>query len=189
MLKKMAIGAVLLSLILSIVACSTATSASVPTQKPVDIPVSAPAPAASSTPTPPSNPKPSGPIKAKWVEPQINGSTVSIPVSEVKNNWNTVFKIVKQGTTMNFMAYVFDGEIQVRGSACPPCKGITYTLNNDILVCDICGTTFKAKNSAGVQGPCVRYPKEAAAYKIVDGNILMNEADLVKAYQETLKID
>ena len=92
---------------------------------------------------------------------------------------------------MNFMAYVFDGEIQVRGSACPPCRGITYTLNNDLLVCDVCSTTFKAKNGAGVTGAptCVRYPKEAVSYKIADGNIVMNESDLVKAYQETLKID
>jgi hypothetical protein len=189
MIRKIAVGAVVFSLILIIVACSAPTSASVPTQKPVEIPAYTPAPAANPTPIPPSNPKPSGPIKAKWLEPQINGSTVSIPVSDLKNNWNSIFKIVKQGTTMNFMAYVFDGEIQVRGSACPPCRGITYTLNNDLLVCDTCGTTFKAKNSAGVQGPCVRYPKEAVSYKIADGNIVMNESDLVKAYQETLKVD
>lgn len=189
MLKKIALGVVLLSLILSIVACSTATSTSVPAQKPVDISVSAPPSAAISAPTPPSNPKPSGPIKEKWIESQVSGDTVSIRVSDVKNSWNTAFKMVNKGSTLNFMAYVLNGGIQVRGNVCPPCRSIGYSLNNDILVCDTCGTTFRATNGSGIQGACVRYPKAAIQYKVVDDVLVMNVGDLVNAYQETLKID
>jgi nitrite reductase/ring-hydroxylating ferredoxin subunit len=187
MIKKIAVGAVLLSLMLIIVACSAPTSASVPTQKPVDIPVSAPVPAANSTPTPPSNSKPSGPIKEKWLDSQVSGDTVSIPISDIKSNWNTAFKLVNKGSTLNFMAYVLNGEIQVRANVCPPCRSIGYALNNDILVCDTCATTFNAKTGVGIQGACVNYPKAAVQYKIVNGDIVMSIADLVNAYQDTLK--
>jgi len=192
MLKRFVFAAILLSLALIFVACSgPATTPTNSTQAPVPQTPQVVTPSTTvvvpPAPNPPSNPKPSGPIKAKWIDAQVSGSAVSIPVSEVKNNWNTVFKLTKQGSNLTFMAYILDGEIQVRGSACPPCKGITYTLDSDILVCDVCATTFKAKTGAGIKGPCVNYPKAAIQYKIVDGNIVMNETDLVNAYQETLK--
>lgn len=189
MFKKIVIVAALLSLILTIIACSSPTAATqTPTQKPAQTPTSTPpTPTPNPTSTPPSNPKPSGLIKAKWIEPQVSGNTVSIPVSEVENNWNTHFKIQLQGSTENFMAYKLDGIIYVRANVCPPCKSIGFSLDNDILVCDRCATTFKAKTGAGIQGACVNYPKASVQYKIVNGNIVMNEADLVNAYQDTIK--
>jgi len=193
MLRRILLVAAIFSMILVIVACSVPTSTVVTSQKPAQTPAvpaqaqPTPTPAANPAPTPPSNLKPSGPIKAKWIEPQVNGSSVSIPVNEVKNNWNVVFKVSKQGSNLTYMAYTLDGEIYIRASTCPPCRGITYTLDSDVLVCDTCATTFKAKTGVGIKGPCVNYPKAAVQYKIFDGNIVMNEADLVNAYQETLK--
>ncbi len=179
----------LLVLFSSLVACSPPASKPVSAQKPEQATISIPAPTPVPNPvtTPPSTPKPSGLIKAKWIEPQVNSSIVSIPINEVKNNWNTHFKLTKQGSNLTFMAYILDGEIYVRASICPPCKGISYSLDSDILVCDICATTFKAKTGAGIKGPCVNYPKAVVQYKIVDGNIVMNEAELVNSYQATLK--
>jgi nitrite reductase/ring-hydroxylating ferredoxin subunit len=181
MSKKITVGAIVLALVLIIIGCSAPISATAPaTSTSPTVITTAPPPA-------PPTPKPSGSIKAKWIEPQVSGATVSIPVNELKSNWNTVFKITKQGSTLNFMAYSLDGELYVRASTCPPCRGITYSLDSDILVCDTCGTTFKAKTGAGIKGPCVNYPKAVVQYKIVDGNIVMNEADLVNSYQETIK--
>ena len=58
------------------------------------------------TPTPTPEPKPSGPIKAEWIEPQVDGNTVSIPVNEIEKNWNIHFKLKTQGGNNNFMAYI-----------------------------------------------------------------------------------
>ena len=188
MIKKIAIAAVVFSLILVIVACSgPAGIVQTPTQKTPQTETPSTTVVVPSTPTPLANPKPSGLIKAKWIDPQVDGSTVSIPLSEVKNNWNTHFKIVAQSGTMNFMAYVLDGEIYVRANVCPPCKSIGFSLDNDILVCDRCATTFKAKTGAGIQGACVNYPKAAVLYKTVNDNIVINETDLAAAYQDTIK--
>lgn len=159
MLRKTIIGALLLFLALIIVACSG----------------------------PNSNPAPSGPIKATWIEPQVLGDTVSIPVSEVENNWNVHFKVEMQDSNMTFMAYVLDGEIYVRANVCPPCHSIGYSLDEDILVCDRCATTFNAKTGAGINGACVGYPKAAVPYEIMGGNIVMNSADLITAYQDTVE--
>ena len=163
MLRKIVIGAVLLSLMLTVAACAGPTSTSTPSQPP------------------------SGPIEAEWIEPQVGSDTVSIPVSEVENNWNTHFKLGTQGGDINFMAYLVDGEIYVRANACPPCRSVGFSLQRGILVCDTCRTTFKAKTGDGIQGACVDYPKASVAYEITDGNIVMSEADLIDAYQDTLQ--
>jgi nitrite reductase/ring-hydroxylating ferredoxin subunit len=163
MLRRTLIGAILFSLIFIVVACTGPTS----------------------TPTP--NPTPSGAMKATWIEPQVVGDTVSIPVSEVENNWNVHFKVKAQGEDMNFMAYVLDGEIHVRANVCPPCRSIGFSLEEDILVCDRCATTFKAKTGEGIKGPCVDFPKASVPYEINDGNVVMKSAALIIAHEDTIE--
>jgi nitrite reductase/ring-hydroxylating ferredoxin subunit len=159
MLRKITTGALLLSLALIMVACSDPTS----------------------------NPAPSGPIKATLIEPQVAGDIVSIPVSEVENNWNVSFKVETQDGNMTFMAYVLDGEIYVRANVCPPCQSTGFSLDEAVLVCDRCATTFKAQTGEGIAGACVGYPKASVPYEIEDSNIVMNSTDLIAAYQDTLE--
>ena len=172
MIKKTIIGTALLALILTASAC--AGQPSTPNSPPPE----------TSTPTPPT--PPSGLIKATWIEPAVAGDSVSIPVSEVENNWNINFKLETQDGDINFMAQLVDGEIYVRANACPPCRSIGFALQGDILVCDTCRTTFEAKTGDGIEGACVDYPKASVPYEITDGNIVMSEADLLAAYQDTL---
>jgi len=167
MLRRILIGVLLFSLILIVVACSAPT----PTQ----------------TPNPTPKPKPSGAIKAMWIEPQVVGDTVSIPVIEVENNWNVHFKVKTGGEDMNFMAYVLDGEIHVRANVCPPCRSIGFSLEEDILICDRCATTFKAKTGEGIQGACVDFPKASVHYETSGGKVVMKSADLIDAYQDTIE--
>ena len=88
---------------------------------------------------------------------------------------------------MNFMAYTLDGEIYVRANVCPPCRSIGFSLEEDILICDRCATTFKAKTGDGIKGACVDFPKASVPYEITDGNIVMRGDDLLAAYQDTVK--
>jgi len=185
MSKKITLIAVLLALTLVTVACAASTSTPATTGTQPATVSSAPTP--SSTPVLTPVPKPSGPIKAKWIEPQVDGNTVSVPVSDVENNWNTHFKVETQDGEMTFMAYLLDGKIYVRANVCPPCRSIGYSLDKDILVCDRCATLFEAKTGDGIKGACVDYPKALIQYEISDGEIVMQEADLVVAYENTLK--
>jgi nitrite reductase/ring-hydroxylating ferredoxin subunit len=130
---------------------------------------------------------PSGPIKATLIEPQVTDGIVSIPVSEVENNRNVRFRVETQDGDMNFMAYVLDGEIYVRANVCPPCQSIGFSLDEDILVCDRCATTFQGQTGEGIQGACVDFPKASIPYEVNGGNIVMNSIDLITAYQDTIE--
>jgi len=128
-----------------------------------------------------------GPIKATWIEPEVLGDTVSIPVSEVQKDWNVHFNLKTEDGDMNFMAYVLDGEIYVRANVCPPCHSIGFSLDGDILVCNRCATKFNAQTGEGISGACVGFPKASVTYEISGGDIVMDSTDLATAYQNTLE--
>jgi nitrite reductase/ring-hydroxylating ferredoxin subunit len=127
------------------------------------------------------------PIKAAWIEPQVLGDTVSIPVSEVENNWNVHFNVKTPDEDMNFMAYVFNGGISVRANVCPPCQSTGFSLEEAVLICDRCATTFEAKTGEGIEGACVDYSKASVPYDVSDGNVVMKGTDLITAYQDTIE--
>jgi len=168
---------------LLLAACASPTSASIPTNTPTPAKTVTPV----QTPTPTHSSKPSGPVDAKWIEPQVNGDTVSIPVSEIENNWNTRFKLSTADGDIVTMAYILNGVIYVRASICPPCRSLGFTLTGDVLSCDTCGTRFSGSTGDGISGACVKYPKAAVSYTISDGNVVMSKADIVTAHQNTLK--
>jgi nitrite reductase/ring-hydroxylating ferredoxin subunit len=127
-------------------------------------------------------------IKATWIEPQVVGDIISIPVSEVENDKIIHFEFRTQDKDMTFMAYDLSGETYVRANICPPCHSIGFSLQQSTLVCDTCGTVFDATTGAGINGACVDYPKAAVAYNMDNGNIIMKSIDLVAAYQDTVTL-
>jgi nitrite reductase/ring-hydroxylating ferredoxin subunit len=200
MKRTLAIVIVLLSLVLILAACAGQATAAASTQASTApsiqstsgaglpaTPQSQPVPVTAPTPAAAPAPKPAGPIKVKEITTTVSNDTASVPLTEVQNNWNTHFLVDVPGGKMGFMAYVLDNVIYVRASICPPCRGKTYTLDGNTLVCDICGTTFNAKTGIGIAGACVNYPKASVTYEVANGNLKMKISDLTTAYQNTLK--
>ena len=127
-----------------------------------------------------------GKVKATWIQAQEGNDTISIPVNEIENNKIVHFNVPVESGEIAFMAYDLNGNLYVRANVCPPCRSIGFSLNNDILVCDNCATTFKANTGEGISGACVNYPKAAVSYEVTGGSLIMDSADLVTAYQETV---
>jgi uncharacterized membrane protein len=171
-----------------LIAAACANSASVPSTPGTQPSVSTPsAPSSAPETIQATTDKPSGPIKAKIIEAQVDGDSVSIPLTDVESEWNTQFAVNEPAGKMNFMAYLFNSKVYIRADVCPPCRSIGYSLDGNKLVCDRCATTFKADTGDGIQGACVDYPKALVSYQVSNGNIVMKQADLVLAYENTLK--
>lgn len=126
------------------------------------------------------------PVDGTWVDVVVDGDTVVLPSAQVQELVNLFFSVDADGRTLDFMAYLLEGDITVRANACPPCRSRGFALDGDVLVCDACQTTFDARDGSGVDGACVDYPKAAVQYRMVDGNLTMSLAALVAAYDETL---
>ncbi len=128
---------------------------------------------------------PKSTVAPTWITPEIVDTTITVPLDLVQTKINTHFEVALDKGKAYFMAYTFGGKTYVRADICPPCRSISYSLVKDTLVCDSCGTSFKALDGAGVRGACVNYPKASVPYETVDGKILMNKADLTLAYENT----
>lgn len=129
-----------------------------------------------------------GPVKATWITADVNGDVVSIPAAAVNDNINVHFK-VNTNTELGeiaLMAFVLGDEIVIRSNVCPPCGSIGFTLDDAVLVCDSCGTTFDAATGNGIQGACVAYPKESVSYTESGGIIVMDLNDIMTAHQNTV---
>lgn len=131
-------------------------------------------------------PVPSEPIGGTWVDVEIGGDSVALPLSLLETHGNTHFSLEADGRELAFMAYLLDGEIYVRANACPPCRSRGFALEGSILVCDACGTTFDARDGSGISGACVDYPKAAVQHVVADGIVTMSLSHLVDAYADTL---
>ena len=127
---------------------------------------------------------------ANWVTPTVNGSDVTIPASVVASKNDVHFKVSTTQGQMGFVAYALNGVTQVRARLCVPCRGESFTLKGDTLVCDACGTIFSATTGKGIGGvqACQSYPKASVPFTTsADGNITMKLNDLQTAYDKTLK--
>jgi nitrite reductase/ring-hydroxylating ferredoxin subunit len=127
-----------------------------------------------------------GPISGTWIDIEVEGDTIVLPVSEVTEAGNVHFSLSVAERRLDFMAYALDGVLHVRANACPPCHSRGFALDGSILVCDMCQTTFEAVDGSGIEGACVAYPKAAVDYAIDDDLIVMETEALVAAYDETL---
>jgi len=152
-------------------AAASQPSPSAPVEKPA---ISSPPPTAT------------GPISATPLRVARVGDVVTIPLSAVADVINTEFGFSANDRSLDFMAYVLDGELYVRASACPPCSSLAYALDGGTLLCLACDTRFDALTGEGIDGACIDYPKTAVAYEVTGDLVTMKVADLVLAWDETV---
>ncbi len=127
-----------------------------------------------------------GPVIPASVDVVLSGGFVTVPLDVVEEAVNAQFSVTLDERLLDFMAYILDGRLFVRASACPPCDSREFLLDGANLVCDSCSTTFDASTGDGIDGACIDYPKAAVTYDITGGVVRMGVADLVRAYDETL---
>lgn len=123
------------------------------------------------------------------ITPTITNDSVSIPVSVINTKHNVHFEVNTPKGGTSFVAYTFNGAVQVRASYCVPCRGTSFTLSGDKIICDNCGTVFSAKDGIGLSGSlgCQSYPKAAVSFTTTGDNIVMQMANLQTAFENTLK--
>lgn len=124
-------------------------------------------------------------VRATWIQAEIDGDSVSLPVQDIDAAELIHFKVAGETGNMVFMAYRVDGQLHLRAAICPPCRSVGFSLDGNNLVCDSCGTRFEATSGAGVSGACKGYPKAEATGSVSEGKFVVTMADLANAYENT----
>ncbi len=109
------------------------------------------------------------------ITPEITETQVRIPLDVVDEANIVSFEIENdEGTLVPLMAYITpSGRLFVGSSMCEPCRGRTFSLAGDTLVCDTCRTTYTIEEHVFIAGAqaCGSYPPVNMNAKVIDGVI------------------
>lgn len=96
------------------------------------------------------------------VETTIEGEWLTIPLAAVDEHGIVYFEVENdEGFQVPLMAYVGpSGQIFAGSSMCEPCRGRTFSLAGETLVCDTCRTTYTIEEHEFISGSpvCGKYP-------------------------------
>ncbi|AOY77469.1 Fe-S-containing protein [Clostridium formicaceticum] len=112
------------------------------------------------------------------IAPIVEDGQIKIALQDVDQN-NIVFFEVEnnEGDLVPLMAYITpSGRIFVGSSMCEPCRGRTFSLAGDTLVCDTCRTTYNIENHEFISGSsaCGSYPPVNMNPEIQDEIIMID---------------
>lgn len=122
-------------------------------------------------------------VSVTAVETTIEDGKIKIPFSDVDKYSNIFFEVENsEGTLVPMMAYITpSGRLFVGSSMCEPCRGRTFTLADDKLVCDTCRTTYTIEDHQFLTGAvaCGQYPPVYMSPVIEDGMIVISHEEVL----------
>jgi hypothetical protein len=112
------------------------------------------------------------------------GEYIEIPLEDILEKKLVRFNY--QGNKLvRMLAYVApSGRIVTSVRVCEPCKNYEkFFIQDDVLVCGKCGTTWTLEQLNGIQGGCMAYPPDELPNIIRGKSVLIKKSDL-EAWKE-----
>lgn len=101
-----------------------------------------------------------------------NGKEIVTTLSTVKEKKFIRTEYKANGKSVPLTAFIQpDGKVMVAVSFCEPCKGKSFHISGNTLVCNTCGTVWDLQTLKGISGGCQTYPPEALTYSLNGDNI------------------
>lgn len=101
-----------------------------------------------------------------------NGKAIVTNLSTIKDKKFIWTEYKANGKRIPLTAFVQpNGKVMVAVSFCEPCKGETFHISGNQIVCNICGTVWDLQTLKGISGGCQAYPPEALTYTLNGDNL------------------
>ena len=101
-----------------------------------------------------------------------NGQAIVTTLSAVKENKFIWTEYKANGKRIPLTAFIQpNGKVMVAVSFCEPCKGETFHIIGNQIVCNVCGTVWDLQTLKGISGGCQSYPPEALTYSLNGDNL------------------
>ena len=101
-----------------------------------------------------------------------NGKAIIATLSTVKEKKFIWTEYKANGKRVPLTAFIQpDGKVMVAVSFCEPCKGETFHITGDTIVCNVCGTVWDLQTLKGISGGCLTYPPQTLTYTLNGDNL------------------
>jgi uncharacterized membrane protein len=108
-----------------------------------------------------------------------NGKELVTTLSTVKEKKFIRTDYKANGKTVPLTAFIQpDGKVMVAVSFCEPCKGSSFHISGNQLICNTCGTTWDLQTLKGISGGCQTYPPQALTYSLNGDKLELPQAVL-----------
>jgi len=126
------------------------------------------------------NYSPNDKLEQTIVESKVeNGKAIVATLSTVKEKKFIWTEYKANGKRIPLTAFIQpDGKVMVAVSFCEPCKGETFHITGNQIVCNVCGTTWDLQTLKGISGGCQTYPPQALTYTLTGDNLEIPQAVL-----------
>ncbi|SES98892.1 Predicted membrane protein [Natronincola peptidivorans] len=122
-------------------------------------------------------------ISMTQVEPIIEDGKIKIALEEIDQNNIVSFEVENnENQLVPLMAYITpSGRLFAGSSMCEPCRGRTFSLAGETLVCDACRTTYDIEDHEFLSGSkaCGSYPPVYMNPQIEDGMVMIDLEDVL----------
>ncbi|MHB0980875.1 MAG: Fe-S-containing protein [Thermoleophilia bacterium] len=89
------------------------------------------------------------------------------------------YQALTGGDALPLLSYVApSGNLVVATSFCEPCRGTSFHIEGDALVCDVCFTRWDLNTLEGISGGCLLYPPEVVTSELRGDTVFVPQADL-----------
>lgn len=124
------------------------------------------------------------------VSHEIKDGKVLVDESELTNKEFIMFKVDLQGkpvTLENGSSFAYlpvlayktpSGKLMGAVSLCEPCSGESFTIVENTLYCNACGTTWDLETLKGISGGCPDHPPAQLQVEIKDGKLVFDENEI-----------
>lgn len=101
-----------------------------------------------------------------------NGKAIVTTLSTLKEKKFIWTEYKANGKRIPLTAFIQpDGKVMMAVSFCEPCKGETFHITGNQIVCNVCGTVWDLQTLKGISGGCLTYPPEALTYSLNGDNL------------------
>ncbi|PKM50488.1 MAG: hypothetical protein CVV02_11145 [Firmicutes bacterium HGW-Firmicutes-7] len=122
-------------------------------------------------------------ISMTTINPELQEGKVVFPLEEVDNNNILYFELENdENVLVPIMAYITpSGRLFVGSSMCEPCRGRTFSLAGETIVCDTCKTTYNIETHEFISGApaCGKLPPINMNPKVENGNVIIDYNEIL----------
>lgn len=114
------------------------------------------------------------------IEATVSDGVIKVPFATVQEETLVYFEYRGGGKIVPLLAYIGPtGKIITAVSYSEPCQSSRFRIEANDLICNVCGCVWNLESHQYVTGGCGKFPPEILPHDLVDGQILIREADVL----------
>ncbi len=110
---------------------------------------------------------------------RVQGGKIVISLRDVLEHRMVGFDYGGASVPISLVAFISpEGKLVTSIAFCEPCNSRKYHAQNNMLICNACGTTWKLQNLEGTSGACQKYPPDPIPSVVVGDEIQIDESNV-----------